>query len=137
MLCVWYTQFLKSECDPWVALRTSQLHAKASQGRICKDNCSYCHTEKEVAHQISCPTQPPYTYAGPTSPGAWQGSFRASLFFATGGKLVLFTWYTGDKIIIVHEENLERPVTHNAPHPEPERGWTVLDELRRDTAGTV
>ena len=27
---------------------TSQQHAKVFQGRICSEDCAYCHTEKEV-----------------------------------------------------------------------------------------
>ena len=61
---------------------TSQQHASGSQGRICSDNCTYCHTEKEVSDQTFSLTQSQYTVTGPTSPstdpitpGAWQGQF--------------------------------------------------------------
>ena len=30
---------------------TSQQHASVSQGRVCSDNCTFCHTEIEVAGQ--------------------------------------------------------------------------------------
>ena len=60
---------------------TSQQHASVSQGRICSDNFTCCHTEIEVADQTFYLTQSQYTDTGPTSPsadpitpGAWQGS---------------------------------------------------------------
>ena len=60
---------------------TSQQHASVSQGRICSDNFTCCHTETEVADQTFHLTQSQYTDTGPTShstdpitPGAWQGS---------------------------------------------------------------
>ena len=64
-----------------VGCLTSQQHASVSQGRICSDNCTCCHTEIEVADQTFRLTQSQYTDTGPTSPstdpitpGAWQGS---------------------------------------------------------------
>ena len=64
-----------------VGCLTSQQHASVSQGRICSDNFTCCHTEIEVAHQTFHLTQPQYSDTGPTSPsadpvtpGAWQGS---------------------------------------------------------------
>ena len=64
-----------------VACLTSQQHAGVSQGRICSDNFSCCHTEIEVADPTFHLTQSQYTDTGPTSPsadpitpGAWQGS---------------------------------------------------------------
>ena len=60
---------------------TSQQQASVSQGRICSDNFTCCHTETEVADQTFYLTQSQYTDTGPTSPnadpitpGAWQGS---------------------------------------------------------------
>ena len=60
---------------------TSQQQASVSQGRICSDNCTSCHTEIEVADQTFYLTRSQYTDTGPTSPsadprtpGAWQGS---------------------------------------------------------------
>ena len=51
-----------------------------SQGRICTDNFTCCHTEIEAADQTFHLTQSQYTDTGPTSPsadpitpGAWQG----------------------------------------------------------------
>ena len=64
-----------------VGCLTSQQHASVSQGRICSDNFTCCHTEIEVADQTVHLTQSQYTDTGPTSPsadpitpGAWQGS---------------------------------------------------------------
>ena len=64
-----------------VGCLTSQQHASVSQGRICTDNSTCCHTEIEAADQTFHLTQSQYTDTGPTSPsadpitpGAWQGS---------------------------------------------------------------
>ena len=60
---------------------SSQQQASVSQGRICSDNLTCCHTEIEVADPTFYLTQSQYTDTGPTSPsadliapGAWQGS---------------------------------------------------------------
>ena len=66
----------------WLVGRlTSQQQASVSQGRICSDNFTCCHTEIEVADPAFYLTQSQYTDTGPTSPsadpitpGAWQGS---------------------------------------------------------------
>ena len=65
----------------FVGCLTSQQQASVSQGRICSDNFTCCHTEIEVADQTFYLTQSQYTDTGPTSPsadpitpGAWQGS---------------------------------------------------------------
>ena len=65
----------------FVGCLTSQQHASVSQGRICSDNFTCCHTQTEVADQTFYLTQSQYTDTGPTSPsadpimpGAWQGS---------------------------------------------------------------
>ena len=70
---------------------TSQQQASVSQGRICSDNFTCCHTEIEVADQTFCLTQSQYTDNGPTSPstdpitpGAWQGSHWSANFEVTG-----------------------------------------------------
>ena len=54
---------------------------RVSQGRICSDNFTPCHTEIEAADQTFHLTQSQHTDIGPTSPstdpitpGAWQGS---------------------------------------------------------------
>ena len=58
-----------------------------SQGRICSDNCTCCHTEIEVADQTFYLTQSQYADTWPTSPsadsrtpGAWQGSHWSASF---------------------------------------------------------
>ena len=74
-----------------VGCLTSQQHASVSQGRICSDNFTCCHTEIEVADPTFCLTQSQYTDTGPTSPsadpitpGAWQGSHWSASFEVTG-----------------------------------------------------
>ena len=74
-----------------VACLTSQQHASVSQGRICSDNFTCCHTEIEAADQTFHLTQSQYTDTGPTSPStdpitpsAWQGSHRSVNFSVTG-----------------------------------------------------
>ena len=71
----------------FVACLTSQQHASVSQGRICSDNCTCCHTETEVADPTFHLTQSQHTDTGPTSPsadpitpGAWQGSHWSANF---------------------------------------------------------
>ena len=66
---------------------TSQQQASVSQGRICLDNFTCCHTEIEVADQTFYLTQSQYADTGPTSPsadpitpGAWQGSHWSADF---------------------------------------------------------
>ena len=66
-----------------VGCLTSQQHASVSQGRICSDNFTCCHTEIEVADQTFHLTQSQYTDTGPASPstdpvtpGAWYDSTR-------------------------------------------------------------
>ena len=75
----------------FVGCLTSQQHASVSQGRICSDNFTCCHTEIEVADQTFYLTQSQYTDTGPTSPnadpitpGAWQGSHWSANFSVTG-----------------------------------------------------
>ena len=53
-----------------VGCLTSQQHARVSQGRICTDNFTCCHTEIEVADPTFYLTQSQYTDTGPTSPSA-------------------------------------------------------------------
>ena len=62
-----------------------------SQGRICSDNFTCCHTEDEVADPSFLLTQSHYTDTGPTSPstdpitsGAWRGSHWSANFEVTG-----------------------------------------------------
>ena len=70
-----------------VGYLTSQQHVSVSQGRICSDNFTCCHTEIEVTDQTFYLTQSQYTDTGPTSPsadpitpGAWQGSHWSANF---------------------------------------------------------
>ena len=70
-----------------VGCLTSQLQASVSQGRICSDNFTCCHTEIEVADPTFYLTQSQYTDTGPTSPsadprtpGTWQGSHWSANF---------------------------------------------------------
>ena len=65
----------------FVGCLTYQQHASVSQGRICTDNFTCCHTEIKAADQAFHLTQSQYTDNGPTSPsadpitpGAWQDS---------------------------------------------------------------
>ena len=53
-----------------VACLTSQQHASVSQGRICSDNWTCCHTEIELDDHTCRHTQPQHTVTGPTSPSA-------------------------------------------------------------------
>ena len=71
----------------FVGCLTSRQHASVSQGRICTDNITCCHTEIEAADQTFYLTQSQYTDTGPTSPsadpitpGAWQGSHWSANF---------------------------------------------------------
>ena len=70
-----------------VGCLTSQQHASVSQGRICSDNFTCCHTEIEVADPTFHLTQPQYIDTGPTSPstdpitsGDWRGSHWSANF---------------------------------------------------------
>ena len=80
------TRFCSYVC--WlVGCLTSQQHVCVSQGRICSDNFTCCHTEIEVADQTFYLTQSQYTDTRPTSPsadpitpGAWQGSHWSASF---------------------------------------------------------
>ena len=74
-----------------VGCLTSQQHASVSQGRVCSDNFTCCHTEVEVADQTFHLTQSQNTDTGPTStstdpitPAAWQGSHWSANFQVTG-----------------------------------------------------
>ena len=79
--------WVKGEGVWLAACLTSQQHASVSQGRICSDNLTCCHTEIEVADPTFYLTQSQYTDTGPTSPsadpitpGAWQGSHWSANF---------------------------------------------------------
>ena len=75
----------------FVGCLTSQQQASVSQGRICSDNFTCCHTETEVADRTFYLTQSQYTDTGltspntdPITPGAWQGSHWSANFEVTG-----------------------------------------------------
>ena len=75
----------------FVGCLTSQQQASVSQGRICADDFTCCHTEREVADPTFYLTQSQHTDTGPTSPsadpttpGAWQGSHWSANFSVTG-----------------------------------------------------
>ena len=53
-----------------LACLTSQQQASVSQGRICSDNFTRCHTEIEVADSTFHLTQSQYADTGPTIPSA-------------------------------------------------------------------
>ena len=81
----------RTVCLLFVGCLTSQQHASVSQGRICSDNFTCCHTEIEAADQTFHLTLSQYTDTGPTSPsadpitpGAWQGSHWSANFEVTG-----------------------------------------------------
>ena len=74
-----------------VGCLTSQQQASVSQGRICSDKFTCCHTETEVADPTFHLTRSQYTDTGPNSPsadplspGAWQGSHWSASFEVTG-----------------------------------------------------
>ena len=74
-----------------VTCLTSQQHASVSQGRICSDKFTCCHTEIEVADRTLYLTQSQYTDTGSTSPSAnpitpsaWQDSHWSANFEVTG-----------------------------------------------------
>ena len=75
----------------YVGCLTSQQQASVSQGRICSDKFTCCHTELEVADPTFYLTLWQYTDTGPTSPsadpitpGAWQDSHWSANFWVTG-----------------------------------------------------
>ena len=68
----------------------SQQHVSVSQGWICTDKFTCCHTDIEVADQTFYLTQSQYTDTRPTShstdpimPGTWQGSHWSASFYDT------------------------------------------------------
>ena len=73
-----------------VGCLTSQQHASVSQGRMCSDDFTCCHTEIVAADQIFYLTQSQFTdtrrtspSADPIRPGAWQGSHCRANFEVT------------------------------------------------------
>ena len=89
MACTSVTKWSPASDCLFVACLTSQQQASVSQGRICSDNFTCCHTEIEVADPTFYLAQSQYTDTGPTSPsadpisitpGAWQGSHWSANF---------------------------------------------------------
>ena len=84
------------DSDAWfvcllVGCLTSRQHASVSQGRICLDNVTCCHTETDAADPTFYLTLSQYTDTGPTSPcadprtpGAWQSSHWRANFEVAG-----------------------------------------------------
>ena len=76
--CPMTPQIPISNCCWLVGCLMSQQHASASQGRVCSNNFTCCHTEIEVEDQTFYPNQSQYTDPGltssnadPITPGAW------------------------------------------------------------------
>ena len=74
-----------------VGCSTSHQHASVSQGRICTDNLTCCHTEIEVAYPTphltlsQCiDTGPAGPITDPITPGARQSSHWSANFEVTG-----------------------------------------------------
>ena len=74
-----------------VACLISLQHVSVSQGQICSDNATCCHTEIGIAHQTFYLTQSQYTDTKPTSlstdlttPAAWLGSQCSATYKVTG-----------------------------------------------------
>ena len=70
LLCVAVPQRWSGTLLLLVDCVSSQQHASVSQGRICSDFCTCCHTEIEAAYQTFYLTQSQYTDTGPPSPRA-------------------------------------------------------------------
>ena len=90
-LSVWLSSLPWKKEMVFVCCLTSQQHASVSQGWICSDNCTCCHTEIEVADPTFYLTQSQYTDSGPTSPttdpitpSTWQGSHWSANFEVIG-----------------------------------------------------
>ena len=71
----------------FVVCLTSQQHTSVSQGRICSDKFTCCHTEIEVADPTfyltqsqNTDTRPTSPSADPISPGAWEGNHWSAIF---------------------------------------------------------
>ena len=86
---------VKRQLVCWLlACLTSQQHANVSQGRICSDHCTCCHTEIEVAGQTFHPTQSQYADTRPTSPSAdplTSGAWRYRVSTGTGSARCQYT----------------------------------------------
>ena len=67
-LCIAQCPFVY--CSMSLCCSTSQQRAGVSQGRICSDMCTCCHTDTEVADQTFHLTQSQYADTWPASPRA-------------------------------------------------------------------
>ena len=91
LFCFCFPHFFNLKVCLLVGCLTSQQQASVSQGRICSDNFTCCHTETEVADQTFYLTQSQYTDTGPIrpsadpiTPDAWQGSHWSANVLVTG-----------------------------------------------------
>ena len=122
----------------FVGCLTSQQHVSVSQGRICSDNFTCCHTETEVADPTFYLTQSQYTDTGPTSPsgdpitpGAWQGSHWSANF--------LSHWYdsTPKKSRRKRDSNPgPSALEADASTTRPTRRWEGAEERERERERT-
>ena len=118
----------------FVGCLTSQQHASVSQGRICSDNFTCCHTEIGVADQTFYFTQSQYTDTGPTSPstdpimpGAWLGSHWSANFEVTG-------------MIRPGESGIrtpDLPIPRRTPHPAGQRGGGEMGNHHSSVNGSA
>ena len=63
----------RSHCNrniPAAVRNLSQQLVSASEGPVCWENCTCCHTETQLATQTGCSNQSEYTDTGQTSPSA-------------------------------------------------------------------
>ena len=67
----------------FVGCLTSHQHASVSQGQICSDNLTCCHTEIDVADQTFYLTQSQYADTRPTGPST-TGTIPAQRRIRTG-----------------------------------------------------
>ena len=120
-----------------VSCLTSQQHASVSQGEICSDEFTCCHTEIEVADQTFYLTQSQFTDTGQTSPsadpitpGAWQGSPLEYQF--------LSHWYdsTPEKSRRKRDSNPgSSALEADALTTGPTRRWTTGSGMDKDSKG--
>ena len=75
----------------FIGCLTFRPHARVSQGRICSDKCTCCHTELEVIDTACYLIQSQYTDIRPTSssadpitPGGWPGNQQCTSRWVTG-----------------------------------------------------
>ena len=73
----------------------SQQHASISQGRICSDNCTCCHTEIKVADHTFYLTQPQYTDSRPNSPSThpWTLGACPASHWSANVRVTAMTWW--------------------------------------------